>query len=135
MCINRGRGVAPPALSRPGLREHLPQAALTWLFLSPPLTQGTCQSCGVTGPNLWACLQVTCPYVGCGESFADHSTTHAQAKKHHLTVNLTTFRVWCYACEKEVFPEQRLAARLPGPCPKFSEQVRGAAGSVWLVTC
>lgn len=22
--------------------------------------------------------QVACPYVGCGESFADHSTTHAQ---------------------------------------------------------
>lgn len=23
-------------------------------------------------------LQVACPYVGCGESFADHSTIHAQ---------------------------------------------------------
>lgn len=22
--------------------------------------------------------QVTCPYVGCGESFADHSSIHAQ---------------------------------------------------------
>ncbi|CAO2598034.1 Ubiquitin carboxyl-terminal hydrolase 20 [Lemmus lemmus] len=41
-------------------------------------SQGSCQSCGVAGPNLWACLQVTCPYVGCGESFADHSTIHAQ---------------------------------------------------------
>ncbi|XP_036769475.1 ubiquitin carboxyl-terminal hydrolase 20 isoform X1 [Manis pentadactyla] len=86
------------------------------------LTQGACQSCGVTGPNLWACLQVACPYVGCGESFADHSTLHAQAKKHNLTVNLTTFRVWCYACEREVFLEQQLAAHPPGPTPKFSEQ-------------
>ncbi|XP_054544648.1 ubiquitin carboxyl-terminal hydrolase 20 isoform X3 [Talpa occidentalis] len=85
-------------------------------------SKGTCQSCGVTGPNLWACLQVSCPYVGCGESFADHSTIHAQAKKHNLTVNLTTFRVWCYACEKEVFLEQRLAPHPPGPSPKFSEQ-------------
>ncbi|EHA99925.1 Ubiquitin carboxyl-terminal hydrolase 20 [Heterocephalus glaber] len=77
-------------------------------------SKGTCQSCGVSGPNLWACLQVACPYVGCGESFADHSTLHAQAKKHNLTVNLTTFRVWCYACEREVFLDQRLApARFP----------------------
>ncbi|XP_066896616.1 ubiquitin carboxyl-terminal hydrolase 20 isoform X3 [Kogia breviceps] len=85
-------------------------------------SKGTCQSCGVSGPNLWACLQVACSYVGCGESFADHSTVHAQAKRHNLTVNLTTFRVWCYACEKEVFLEPRLAARPPGPPPKFSEQ-------------
>ncbi|XP_031810676.1 ubiquitin carboxyl-terminal hydrolase 20 isoform X2 [Sarcophilus harrisii] len=85
-------------------------------------SKGTCQSCGAGGPNLWACLQVACPYVGCGESFADHSTIHAQAKKHNLTVNLTTFRVWCYACEKEVFLDQRLAAPPPAPPSKFSEQ-------------
>ncbi|KAL2298054.1 hypothetical protein Nmel_017015 [Mimus melanotis] len=83
--------------------------------------QGTCQSCGAVGPNLWACLQIGCPYVGCGESFADHSTLHAQVKKHNLTVNLTTFRVWCYACEKEVFLEQRLAAHPPSPPVKFPE--------------
>ncbi|XP_051954700.1 ubiquitin carboxyl-terminal hydrolase 20-like [Xyrauchen texanus] len=65
----------------------------------------TCQSCGVGGPNLWACLQCDCSYVGCGESYSDHSTIHAQAKKHNLTVNLTTFRVWCYVCEREVFLE------------------------------
>ncbi|XP_037001000.2 ubiquitin carboxyl-terminal hydrolase 20 isoform X1 [Artibeus jamaicensis] len=85
-------------------------------------SKGACQSCGVSGPNLWACLQVACTYVGCGESFADHSTIHAQAKKHNLTVNLTTFRVWCYACEKEVFLEKRLAAPPPAPSPKLSEQ-------------
>uniref|UniRef100_A0AAQ4PWF5 Ubiquitin carboxyl-terminal hydrolase n=1 Tax=Gasterosteus aculeatus aculeatus TaxID=481459 RepID=A0AAQ4PWF5_GASAC len=69
--------------------------------------QGTCQSCGAGGPNLWACLQVgDCPYVGCGESSSDHSTLHAQAEKHNLTVNLTTFRIWCYVCEREVFLEQ-----------------------------
>ncbi|XP_059266542.1 ubiquitin carboxyl-terminal hydrolase 20 isoform X1 [Mustela nigripes] len=85
-------------------------------------SKGVCQSCGVAGPNLWACLQVSCPYVGCGESFADHSTIHAQAKNHNLTVNLTTFRVWCYACEKEVFLEQRPAAQPAGPSPRFSEQ-------------
>ncbi|XP_028318407.1 LOW QUALITY PROTEIN: ubiquitin carboxyl-terminal hydrolase 20 [Gouania willdenowi] len=72
-------------------------------------SKGTCQSCGAGGPNLWACLQIDCSYVGCGESFSDHSTLHAQAKKHNLTVNLTTFRIWCYVCEKEVFLDQRPA--------------------------
>uniref|UniRef100_A0A8C5CFQ3 Ubiquitin carboxyl-terminal hydrolase n=1 Tax=Gadus morhua TaxID=8049 RepID=A0A8C5CFQ3_GADMO len=68
-------------------------------------SQGTCQSCGAVGPNLWACLQ---------------------AKKHNLTVNLTTFRVWCYVCEREVFLEQRPAT---GPalfvltCENSSSQV------------
>ncbi|KAJ6652281.1 hypothetical protein lerEdw1_012767 [Lerista edwardsae] len=84
----------------------------------------TCQSCGAGGPNLWACLQVSCPYVGCGESFADHSTLHAQVRdSYHLgAVNLTTFRVWCYACEKEVFLDQRLATHTPAPSTKFADQ-------------
>ncbi|KAG8447736.1 hypothetical protein GDO86_015012 [Hymenochirus boettgeri] len=70
-------------------------------------SKGTCESCGAGGPNLWACLQDGCQSVGCGESYADHSTLHAQTKKHNLTVNLTTFRVWCYSCEKEVFLDPR----------------------------
>uniref|UniRef100_A0A8B9KA56 Ubiquitin carboxyl-terminal hydrolase n=1 Tax=Astyanax mexicanus TaxID=7994 RepID=A0A8B9KA56_ASTMX len=48
------------------------------------------------GPNLWACLQVR------------------KAKKHNLTVNLTTFRVWCYVCEREVFLEQRPVVPVAG---------------------
>ncbi|KAH0615409.1 hypothetical protein JD844_004609 [Phrynosoma platyrhinos] len=76
----------------------------------------------VTKEDLLLKSKVGCPYVGCGESFADHSTLHAQAKKHNLTVNLTTFRVWCYACEKEVFLDQRLASQTPAPPSKFVEQ-------------
>lgn len=26
-------------------------------------SKGTCQSCGVAGPNLWACLQVKNPHI------------------------------------------------------------------------
>lgn len=55
-----------------------------------------------------------------------------QAKKHNLTVNLTTFRVWCYACEREVFLEQRLAVPRPGSPPRFSEQV--STVSLWSLT-
>uniref|UniRef100_A0A3P9JHZ8 Ubiquitin carboxyl-terminal hydrolase n=1 Tax=Oryzias latipes TaxID=8090 RepID=A0A3P9JHZ8_ORYLA len=85
-------------------------------------SKGTCQSCGAGGPNLWACLQSDCPYVGCGESHSDHSTLHAQAKKHNLTVNLTTFRIWCYTCEREVFLDQR-PALVPVPsAPHHSPQ-------------
>uniref|UniRef100_A0A8C6LAB3 Ubiquitin carboxyl-terminal hydrolase n=1 Tax=Nothobranchius furzeri TaxID=105023 RepID=A0A8C6LAB3_NOTFU len=43
-------------------------------------------------------------------SYADHSTLHAQVTlKHNLTVNLTTFRIWCYVCEREVFLDQKPA--------------------------
>ncbi|XP_067892785.1 ubiquitin carboxyl-terminal hydrolase 33 isoform X1 [Heterodontus francisci] len=75
-------------------------------------SRGTCQDCKVGGPNLWACLENGCSYVGCGESHSDHSTIHSQETRHNLTVNLTTLRVWCYACGKEVFLERKL-----GPPP------------------
>uniref|UniRef100_M3ZUK7 Ubiquitin carboxyl-terminal hydrolase n=1 Tax=Xiphophorus maculatus TaxID=8083 RepID=M3ZUK7_XIPMA len=88
-------------------------------------SKGTCQSCGAGGPNLWACLQSDCSYVGCGESYADHSTLHAQAKKHNLTVNLTTFRIWCYVCEREVFLDQRPALV---PVPAASRHSAQSAG-------
>uniref|UniRef100_A0A8K9UV37 Ubiquitin carboxyl-terminal hydrolase n=1 Tax=Oncorhynchus mykiss TaxID=8022 RepID=A0A8K9UV37_ONCMY len=59
-----------------------------------------------------------CVYVGCGESHTDHSTIHSQETGHNLTVNLTTLRVWCYACGKEVFLERKL-----GPhCPKTDQR-------------
>uniref|UniRef100_A0A8C8HI71 Ubiquitin carboxyl-terminal hydrolase n=1 Tax=Oncorhynchus tshawytscha TaxID=74940 RepID=A0A8C8HI71_ONCTS len=62
-------------------------------------SKGSCQSCGVGGPNLWACLVCVCVCVCVCSS--------PKANKHNLTVNLTTFRIWCYVCEREVFLEQR----------------------------
>lgn len=65
-----------------------------------------CDSCDYPGPNLWLCLHYDCgQYVGCGENQADHSTQHFNEKGHPITLNLTTFRVWCYVCETEVFLE------------------------------
>uniref|UniRef100_A0A8C2PXR6 Ubiquitin carboxyl-terminal hydrolase n=1 Tax=Cyprinus carpio TaxID=7962 RepID=A0A8C2PXR6_CYPCA len=37
-----------------------------------------------------------------------------QETRHNLTVNLTTLRVWCYACTKEVFLERKLV-QTPSP--------------------
>uniref|UniRef100_A0A8C6NSI1 Ubiquitin carboxyl-terminal hydrolase n=1 Tax=Nothobranchius furzeri TaxID=105023 RepID=A0A8C6NSI1_NOTFU len=79
-------------------------------------SHGQCQDCKVRGPNLWACLEDGCAYVGCGESHADHSTVHSQETSHNLTVNLTTLRVWCYACNKEVFLERKLGPHSPHRC-------------------
>lgn len=76
-------------------------------------SHGQCQDCKVGGPNLWACLENGCSYVGCGESHTDHSTVHSQETRHNLTVNLTTLRVWCYACGKEVFLERKLGPHSP----------------------
>uniref|UniRef100_A0A8C9TAL2 Ubiquitin carboxyl-terminal hydrolase n=1 Tax=Scleropages formosus TaxID=113540 RepID=A0A8C9TAL2_SCLFO len=41
------------------------------------------------------------------------SVAITQVKKHNLTVNLTTFRIWCYVCEREVFLEQRPVMPVP----------------------
>ncbi|XP_028987361.1 ubiquitin carboxyl-terminal hydrolase 33 isoform X2 [Betta splendens] len=90
-------------------------------------SHGQCQDCKVGGPNLWACLENGCAYVGCGESHADHSTVHSQETRHNLTVNLTTLRVWCYACGKEVFLERKLVPQSPTtskalPSPQKADQ-------------
>uniref|UniRef100_A0A8C8RFJ5 Ubiquitin carboxyl-terminal hydrolase n=1 Tax=Pelusios castaneus TaxID=367368 RepID=A0A8C8RFJ5_9SAUR len=88
-------------------------------------SHGTCQDCKVRGPNLWACLENRCSYVGCGESHVDHSTVHSQDTKHCLTVNLTTLRVWCYACSKEVFLDRKLGAHSPLPNARLSHKTQG----------
>ncbi|XP_057229193.1 ubiquitin carboxyl-terminal hydrolase 33-like, partial [Malurus melanocephalus] len=87
-------------------------------------SHGTCQDCKVRGPNLWACLENRCTYVGCGESHVDHSTTHSQETKHCLTVNLTTLRVWCYACSKEVFLDRKFGSHSPLPNARLSHQAQ-----------
>ncbi|KAL0966971.1 hypothetical protein UPYG_G00302910 [Umbra pygmaea] len=89
-------------------------------------SHGHCQDCSVGGPNLWACLENGCAYVGCGESHTDHSTGHSQDTRHNLTVNLTTLRVWCYACGKEVFLERKLGPRPPGSETPTSPQTNSA---------
>uniref|UniRef100_A0A9J7ZX09 Ubiquitin carboxyl-terminal hydrolase n=1 Tax=Cyprinus carpio carpio TaxID=630221 RepID=A0A9J7ZX09_CYPCA len=45
-----------------------------------------------------------------------------QETRHNLTVNLTTLRVWCYACTKEVFLERKLGphAQLPSAAMPIS---------------
>uniref|UniRef100_A0A8C5GJ18 Ubiquitin carboxyl-terminal hydrolase n=1 Tax=Gouania willdenowi TaxID=441366 RepID=A0A8C5GJ18_GOUWI len=76
-----------------------------------------------------SCAQINgCAYVGCGESHTDHSTVHSQETRHNLTVNLTTLRVWCYACGKEVFLERKLGPHSPSnmkslPSPQKPVQV------------
>ncbi|XP_063480172.1 ubiquitin carboxyl-terminal hydrolase 33 isoform X7 [Symphalangus syndactylus] len=87
-------------------------------------SHGTCQDCKVRGPNLWACLENRCSYVGCGESQVDHSTIHSQETKHYLTVNLTTLRVWCYACSKEVFLDRKLGTQPSLPQVRQPHQIQ-----------
>lgn len=59
-----------------------------------------------------------------------------QETRHNLTVNLTTLRVWCYACGKEVFLERKLgphspyANSKPLPSPQKADQVRAALSAV-----
>ncbi|POI29452.1 hypothetical protein CIB84_006798, partial [Bambusicola thoracicus] len=41
--------------------------------------------------------------------------------KHCLTVNLTTLRVWCYACSKEVFLDRKLGSHSPLPDARLTQ--------------
>ncbi|OWF52023.1 ubiquitin carboxyl-terminal hydrolase 20-like [Mizuhopecten yessoensis] len=80
--------------------------SVTWeeLRTKHELKDLTCNTCDVKANNLWLCLVGACQYIGCGESVKDHSSEHAMDKKHSMTINLSTLRIWCYACESEVFP-------------------------------
>ncbi|XP_064616087.1 LOW QUALITY PROTEIN: ubiquitin carboxyl-terminal hydrolase 20-like [Liolophura sinensis] len=64
-----------------------------------------CHVCNTGMPKLWLCLVGPCQFVGCGEAVCDHSSIHAEEKKHCLTINLSTLRIWCYICEAEVHPD------------------------------
>ncbi|XP_022900534.1 ubiquitin carboxyl-terminal hydrolase 20 [Onthophagus taurus] len=63
-----------------------------------------CADCECTGPNLWICLQHDCLKIGCSEQSNDHNTLHnASNPSHCVHMNLTTHRIWCYECKREVF--------------------------------
>lgn len=78
--------------------------AICWEEIRRRQENQECDTCRVPGPNLWLCLARGCTHVGCGEAVKDHSTTHGKDCHHHLTINLTTLRIWCFACSTEVFP-------------------------------
>lgn len=70
-----------------------------------------CSDCDADGPNLWLCLFPNCRSVGCAETHLDHSTIHNQIFPRHCThMNLSTNRIWCYACKREV-----MARHVPTP--------------------
>ncbi|XP_026332657.1 ubiquitin carboxyl-terminal hydrolase 33 isoform X4 [Hyposmocoma kahamanoa] len=70
----------------------------------------SCFDCGCTGPNLWICLQPYCHHVGCSEVKNDHSTLHQKSYPTHCVhMNVSTERIWCYLCEKEVYIRAALA--------------------------
>ncbi|GAB5575198.1 ubiquitin carboxyl-terminal hydrolase 33 isoform X1 [Prionailurus iriomotensis] len=78
-------------------------------------SHGTCQDCKVRGPNLWACLENRCSYVGCGESQVDHSTIHSQNVQDFKIPSSTTLKTPLVAVfddlDIEVEEEDELKAR------------------------
>ncbi|XP_013149304.1 PREDICTED: ubiquitin carboxyl-terminal hydrolase 20 [Papilio polytes] len=76
----------------------------------------TCFDCGACGPNLWICLQPDCHHIGCSEVKNDHSTIHQKNYTSHCVhMNVSTERIWCYLCEKEV--HIRAAVAHAAMCP------------------
>ncbi|XP_055918572.1 ubiquitin carboxyl-terminal hydrolase 20 [Eupeodes corollae] len=76
----------------------------------------SCAVCKHTGPNLWICLQRNCLQAGCSEQIKDHSTAHFKENSSHCVhMNLSSQRIWCYLCEKEVFFSNEKAPLLNSP--------------------
>ncbi|XP_028163916.1 ubiquitin carboxyl-terminal hydrolase 20 isoform X2 [Ostrinia furnacalis] len=95
----------------------------------------TCFDCGCPGPNLWICLQPDCHHIGCSEVKNDHSTIHQKNfPSHCVHMNISTERIWCYTCEKEVHVRAALAQSLASPDTTTMEGPGASArfGSVGL---
>ena len=56
--------------------------------------------------NLWLCLYADCYMLGCSDDVQgspDHSTKHQDNQPHHhIQLNITTRKVWCYGCIREI---------------------------------
>ncbi|XP_063833875.1 ubiquitin carboxyl-terminal hydrolase 33-like [Ostrinia nubilalis] len=95
----------------------------------------TCFDCGCPGPNLWICLQPDCHHIGCSEVKNDHSTIHQKNfPSHCVHMNISTERIWCYTCEKEVHVRAAIAQSLASPDTTTMEGPGASArfGSVGL---
>ncbi|CAG9834253.1 unnamed protein product [Diabrotica balteata] len=67
-----------------------------------------CADCDCRGPHLWICLHKNCLRIGCAEKSNDHSTIHnANNPTHCVHMNLSTRRIWCYDCKREVFMDSQ----------------------------
>ncbi len=105
--------------------------------LSPNKLQGQpCSRCDTKGQNLWICLYKNCLQTGCSEQYNDHSTKHFKALTTHCVhMNLSSGRIWCYICEKEVFLRDRRSSLISNDssdASRYSERVnvydRGDSG-------
>ena len=60
----------------------------------------------VGSTNLWLCLYADCYMLGCSDDIQgspDHSTKHQDNHSHHhIQLNITTRKVWCYGCIREI---------------------------------
>ncbi|XP_061380549.1 ubiquitin carboxyl-terminal hydrolase 20 isoform X1 [Danaus plexippus] len=107
-------------------------------FLGKELWQSkeslNCFDCGCPGPNLWICLQPDCHHIGCSEVKNDHSTIHQKNfPSHCVHMNVTTERIWCYLCEKEVHIRTAIAkAKMKPDSTTVEEMLVSRTGSVGI---
>ncbi|CAG5055081.1 unnamed protein product [Parnassius apollo] len=90
-----------------------------------------CFDCGCPGPNLWICLQPDCHHIGCSEVKNDHSTIHQKNYPLHCVhMNVSTERIWCYLCEKEVHIRAAIAHATMSPdSTSMDTSISGRLGS------
>ncbi|KAI0981514.1 hypothetical protein GJ496_007978 [Pomphorhynchus laevis] len=63
----------------------------------------TCSICQANNNDLWICLREGCLEPFCGISTRGHNRTHNLRSAHSLSFNVASERIWCFACNSEVF--------------------------------
>ncbi|CAG0912375.1 unnamed protein product [Notodromas monacha] len=85
-----------------------------------------CGVCGRSEKALWLCLYPMCFAVGCGKKGDDHSSAHyLENELHCVQLSLSTWRLWCHACDSEVFSTSNdPPLAFPVPCKSRKRQKR-----------
>eukprot|EP01137_Pigoraptor_chileana_P037571 Opistho-2@34864 len=100
----------------------------------------SCAKCAVSHPNVWACVEPSCGFRGCGRYQNGHFLAHHNESRpggtldlkrknsikerspsvafHSVCVNTATGVVWCYECDCEV--EDENDGSPPEPVPVLS---------------
>ena len=98
-CLQKWRGSGCPVCRYTQHRSSHPSLPSTSASANRAENLNECSTCH-SDQNLWICL--ICGNVGCGRYDAAHAFAHYSDSSHTYAMDLSTQRVWDYACDAYV---------------------------------
>lgn len=98
-CLQKWRGSGCPVCRYTQHRSSHPSLPSTSTSTNRTENLNECSTCHAD-QNLWICL--ICGNVGCGRYDAAHAFAHYSDSSHTFAMDLSTQRVWDYACDAYV---------------------------------